>query len=128
MKNLSIRKALWSNLIIKCCSFILGFALWSFLSQQQQYRITHRTPVYFLQTDGTATKQNFVDVTLEGSRKDLSSFDFDSLAIFIDETQQKTKKITKVISKQDLLLPPYLNMIHCDPRIIELNIASTKDN
>lgn len=128
MKTLSIKKLLWSNLTIKCCSLILGFGIWSFLSQAQKCSFSCLAPIWFMHKDTRAISgPPYIEVTLAAQRSHLSTLDMNAIAVHIDAQNLKEGKNTKIVSQEDLLLPSYINMVDCNPRIVELIVESCKE-
>ncbi len=127
MKNLSIKNLLWSNLTIKSCSFIVGFGLWSFLSQSQRCSISCLAPICIIHKNTqNISCPPYAEVTLAGQRSHLSKLDLSSVAIHIDAHKLQEGKNITIIAEKDLLLPSYINMLDCNPRIVELIVEPSK--
>lgn len=121
MKYLMLKKHLWTNLTIKLFSLILAFGLWSFLSQSQVFRVIYTVPIcFFGKSTLDTTQPDSVDITLEAKRSVFINFDKNSLAVHINNELLHEGKNIHVICKQDLFLPSDINMIDCNPRIIEV--------
>jgi hypothetical protein len=63
---------------------------------------------------------------LAGQRSHLSKLDLSSVAIHIDAHKLQEGKNITIIAEKDLLLPSYINMLDCNPRIVELIVEPSK--
>lgn len=125
MKYLSLKNLLWTNLTIKCCSLIIGLCLWSILSENLTQTIALKVPICHPEAvnEFNAAQTTF-DITLQATRSALRFFNLNSLAVHIDPKQLHQGKNAIFITEKQLLLPTNINMVDCNPRVVEITLNS----
>jgi hypothetical protein len=125
MNFISTKSLLASNLTLKIISLFFGFCWWSLLNQSQLVDVSINVPVRVIhvQENQTIEAPETVMVALRASRTDVAALDITTLSIYIDGHALHAGKNEIIITKNLLLLPPCVSMLHCNPRMIEIIVS-----
>ena len=122
MKHSMLKNAITSNLTLKICSIIIGYCLWTFLSQSHVTDVTFSIPLYVYGSSDYAISEapENILVCIRAKRSDFYQLDTQSLAVHInaDKLPLGTKEI--LIKDKHLFLPQNISMIHCNPQKIKI--------
>ncbi len=122
---LIIKKALANNIALKVASAILGYALWSIMSQQQTVTITHEAHLCFYNLPPTyhINAPETVAISLQGKRKHLDQLDSSRLAIHINGQELHVGEQPLIMNEKKLFLPEIIKLVHYCPTVITIDTA-----
>ena len=118
LMNLSLKKHLMSNIVLKTASFVLGYALWSIVATSHVTTRTVEIPLTFYGNTANNIAKNApekITVALQAKRTDLRAIDIENLAAHIDTTQLHTGPNHIVINNKTLFLPDSIKLVHYNP-------------
>lgn len=103
-----------NNAPIKIISCIIGYALWSLLSQtyHEQLELTIPVCLYNEPENYTITAPEMVTVRLQGTRATLRTLTHEQLAVHLDATTLHAGDNPLCVDAQTLFLPEDVNMLH----------------
>jgi hypothetical protein len=130
--KLPLKKILFSNIILKAQSLIIGYTLWSILSASVPTTIWTEVPLSFYNESDqqTINAPETVKVNLRGNRSDLQTIDSKTLALHINAQALSIGPNSITISSRSLFLPETINVINYIPSnlVVTINeIAKTKN-
>lgn len=115
-----------NKLVLKCCSLIFGYFLWTTFSEHQKIIVSLPIPVTF-----AATKENqhidapeTITVTLAGTRKALIQARLTGLVV-CDATPLVHENQTFIVAEQRIVLPESVSLLNCTPRTITVTAIDT---
>lgn len=114
---LQLKQILTSKAPIKVVSLILGYSLWTILSQSQHTTMWTEVPVCFYQkTDGhCVTAPESIKVALRAKKSHLQTIDFNTLAVHVNASKLKEGDNQLLLNGSHLLLPDAIKLVHYNP-------------
>ena len=112
---LTLKTSHLNGLFLKCCSLIIGYTLWSIMSQPYAVQTTIMAPISFYNTHEAVTVQpESVKITVHGTRKELYKTAL-RVAVHCDGSvlQPGENKIT--VTPEQILLPETVTLLHYSP-------------
>jgi hypothetical protein len=109
--------------ITKICSIILAYSIWFCVAQHQLISQTYQAPIYFY--DATTKKihaPDFVQITLQGSRKELYSFKAHHASIHLDGSKLIDGNQEIILTRENLFLPDTLKLVDLLPSHISIQV------
>ncbi len=105
------------NATHKCLALIIGILLWQMVSVFHNTSITLSLPIYLFnkEENRTYTAPEKVEVTISGTKNDLKTIDFSSLAIHLDAKKYADVYKNIIIVPRHLLLPPKIRITRVQP-------------
>ena len=121
---INLKKSLFSNAPIKAISLILGYTIWSMLSQSHTSSVWLDVPLCFYNEQNKTAKSSSesIRVHLAGSRLDLSNLDLTTLAAHINLNNYKRGRSQLTIDTKHLFLPDSVKLVHCKPSNILITV------
>lgn len=112
-------RALASNsLLHKSSALVIGFLLWSQLTQLHKHTLTLTVPVFFYGNEVDLehiSAPESVTVTLRGHKKDLIALDKKALSVHIDSERLRAQNNKICLTHKDLFLPDCVSVLHYTP-------------
>jgi len=123
MKTL-LKRALLNNVPIKLFSLILGYGLWSIISQSHVDDRWVDIPVYFCQTAENlhVKAPETVKINISGKRSDLRNLDRNDVAVHIDTRTLAAGKNTVALSDRHLIIPENVQVTGVAPTHVDVNV------
>lgn len=120
---------LTNNLTIKVVSLILGFLIWSVLSEKQMARVERNLPICFYnEPENLEIKtQNSIKVKISGLRKDLWTNESNAIHIDASFINKEKKDYVYDIEPEHIFLRQGVNLISYKPSKIKIQ-AHQKQN
>lgn len=107
----------------KLFSILLGYSLWFCIAQYQTVCKNYTAPIFFYDTDQPIHhKQETVSITLQGSRKDMHTFNPEHATLHIDGSKLREGSQEVMLSKENLFLPDTINLIDLTPSHISIQV------
>jgi hypothetical protein len=115
--QINIKNLLFSNIILKVVSFIIGATFWFIISQSHTRQLHREIPICFYgqQPDSTIDAPDTLRVTLRGTRAHLNLLDLDALALHIDAAKLHMGPNQISVNNATLFLPEQINVVHYSP-------------
>jgi hypothetical protein len=123
----SFHTAVTSTIFLKASSLILGFLLWSSVSELFPRTIWVVIPVCFYHREARGiSSPETVSVELTGKHSHIKRIDTKNLAVHIDARTLHTGDNHVTITADKLLLPPTISVATIIPNTIIIRIAEEK--
>lgn len=123
----NLKQMLRDKAPIKVCSFILGYALYFILSQNQPTTKWFNVPICFYgKSKAQIAAPEFVTVALRAKKIDLQNLNSHTLAAHINSAQLKDGPNAIDLTAADLFLPEFIKLVHYKPS--NLTITVTKQS
>lgn len=121
---ISIKNSLLNNATIKVFSLILGYALWSILSDHHTKTISVTAPLCFYgQNENITIKApESITVDLKGKKRELAVLDVSNLALHIDACGLKKGLNPIAVHNATLFLPDSICVVHYFPTKIFVDV------
>jgi hypothetical protein len=109
--------------ITKICSIILAYSIWFCVAQHQIISQSYKASIFFYDT---ANKQfqapDAVQITLQGSRKELYNFKEHHATIHLDGSKLHTGEQEIILTRENLFLPDTLKLVDLVPSHISIQV------
>lgn len=123
--NISLKSVFESNNFLIIISLIIGYCLWSLLSNNFQASLNLDIPISFYnkQESNIIESPEFIKIELKGKKDILNNLDKQNLVIHIDAQELKSGDQLYAISNKNIFLPNgvFLNNYSPNNFIIKLN-------
>ena len=120
-----LRSTLTSPLFLKATSLILGFLLWSTVSDLFPRRMWLTVPVCFYNTGlNRVSAPETINIELTGKRAHIKQINKDSLALHIDAASLRQGDNHLTITRDQLLLPPTISVTTVIPHKVIVHLTS----
>lgn len=109
--------------VTKVCSIILAYSIWFCIAQHQIISQNYKSSIYFYDTTQHEIQStDLVEITLQGSRKDLYNFKEHHATIHLDGSKLKPGKQEVLLTRENLFLPDSLKLIDLVPSHISIQV------
>ena len=109
--------------VTKVCSIILAYSIWFCIAQHQIISQNYKSSIYFYDTTQHEIQStDLVEITLQGSRKDLYNFKEHHATIHLDASKFKPGKQEVLLTRENLFLPDSLKLIDLVPSHISIQV------
>jgi len=125
-----IKKAVSSNITLKAMAVLMGYVLWSTMSQSQpkELWITIPVSVHSLPDNVTMHSPDTIAVHIAGRKSDLCTLDRQTLALHVDGHHLHAGNNLIPITNTTLFLPDTIKLLHYKPHHVVVTIASAVTN
>ncbi len=121
----SFRSAFRSPIFLKVSSLILGFLLWSTVSELFTRSLWVAVPLSFYNTnEGTKiSAPETVNIELSGKRSHMKQIDKKTLALHIDAQSLQLGENHLTITREQLLMPPSISVATVIPQKVVVQVT-----
>jgi hypothetical protein len=125
----ALKKITLTKSILNIIALILGYSLWSILSQKTISSRFIEIPLCFYNTTQHTNLEapEFVAVTLSGSRINLKNLDINQLALHVNAQNLSSGPNLIVPDRHNLLLPETINVLHYKPTNIMVTLNNNRN-
>jgi len=118
---------LLNNLVLKLISLILGYIIWSIVSQTHTTTSHLTIPLFFynIQQHTNIAAPEIVTIQLQGSKKVLHALSNKQLAAHIDAQTLKAGKNLVHLSKSMLFLPGKVELLDTTPSPVIISLEAS---
>ncbi|HEV2601714.1 MAG TPA: hypothetical protein VGT41_05425 [Candidatus Babeliales bacterium] len=119
-----LKNNLLHNAFIKLCSCIIGYGIWSTLSNWYPIDISLSVPLCFYGSDKTITAPETIQVLLRGKRTTIATIDQTTIALHIngDSLHAGPNQIT--VENNNLFLPSNIHVVSYKPANLTIFVAN----
>ena len=109
--------------VTKVFSIILAYSIWFCVAQHQTISQTYQAPIYFYDaTHKEIQAPEFIQVTLQGSRKELYNFKNHHAIFHLDASKLNHGNQEIILSRENLFLPDSLKLVDLVPSHISIHV------
>ncbi len=119
-----LRSTLTSSLVLKATSLILGFLLWSTVSDLFTHSVWLQVPICFYNTGSETIKApEAMSVELTGKRSYIRRIQKETVAVHIDAHTLKPGRNHLTITRDNLLMPPEITVTTVIPHKLIVHLT-----